>query len=253
MFWAAFALIAFVVIALAWVCLVMPVVIEVRAPDDGDLFSLKVRHPALAIDVWLPLDVVLYWVAGRAEPPPIAGHVMGVPIPPRALQPVADAIAKAISGIGEPKPPAPPEPAKEPGRADAIKKHAIAAAPGASWRQLPRFRRAIVVDLCAFDLAYGTGDPVTNGWIAGYLWQLAAVLPEPCYIRAEVNWMEPTLRVKGEARLLIFPWRTIVAVLCLLLAITRGAWKASRNKAPKETDSWPSRTETAVAAPSNPS
>ena len=255
MFWTVLALIAFVLAALAWVCLAVPLVVSVVAPDDGDLGSVKLRHPALSVDVWLPLDVVLHWIVGRVEAPPIAGHVAGIPIPPRALQPVADAIAKAISGIGKPKPEKPAEPGKKPGRFDAIKKHAIAAAPRAAWDTLPRFRRALVIEIFAFDLVYGTGDPIANGLVAGFLWQLASVLPAPCYIRAEANWLEPTLRARGEARLLIFPWRTIVAVLCLLLAIARGAWKATRKKPPsKEMDSWPITTEApAVAAPSNPS
>lgn len=254
-FWTVLALLAFVVAAVAWVCLAVPLVVSVRAPDEGDLFSVKLRHAALSVDVWLPIDVVLHWVVGRAEPPPISGHVAGIPIPPRALAPVGEAIAKAIAGIGQPKPEKPPEPEKKPERFDAIKKHAIAAAPNAAWNTLPRFRRAVVIEIFAFDLLYGAGDPITNGLIAGYLWQLAAILPAPFYIRAEANWMEPTLKAKGEARILIFPWRTIVAVLCLLLAVTRGAWKATRNKPPsKEIDSWPIRTETpAVAAPSNPS
>jgi len=256
-FWLTVTLIAFVLGAVAWVCLAIPLVVTIQAPDDGDVFSLKLRHPALAIDVWLPIDVVIHWIVGRAEPPPVSGHIAGVPVPRRALAPVADAIAKAIGRIGEPKtePETLPAVPVKPGRFDVIKKHAIAAAPKAAWNTLPRFRRAIVIDVFAFDVVYGTGDPIANGLVAGFLWQLASILPAPCYIRAEANWMEPTLRAQGEARFRIFPWRTIVAVLCLLLAIARGAWKATRKKPPsKETDSWPIRTETpAVAAPSNPS
>lgn len=256
--WVVLAIVAFVLASVTWVFLAAPLVVTVRAPDGPSLASVELRHPALSVDVWLPIDVVLHWLVGRAEPPPIAGHVMGIPLRPRALAPVADAAANAIVGFIRKKPPTPVPTAKKPGRFDAIKKRAIGAAPKAAWNTLPRFRRALVVEVCAFDVVYGTGDPIANGLIAGFLWQLAAVLPEPCYIRAQANWMEPTLRASGEARFLIFPWRTIVAVLCLLLAIARGAWKASRSTKPpsKEIDSWPIRTETpavAVAAPSSPS
>lgn len=254
------AVVALVLLAVFVVCLVQPVSIGVRAPDQGDLATVRVRHPAVSLDVWLPLDTVIYWIAGIAEPPPISGHVAGIPIPQRALSPVAKAIAKQIAGILKPKPvgPEPPPEPKAPGRFDGVKKHVIAVAPKAAWETLPRFRKAVVIDVAVFDLAYGTGNPVTTALIAGYLWQLAAVLPEPCFIRAEANWMEPTLRAEGEARVLIFPWRTIVAVLCLLLAIARSAWKASRKQPPsKEIDPWPIRTETTAAAaaagpPSNP-
>jgi hypothetical protein len=255
--WALVAPVVLAVLAVLAVCLLQPVSIGVRAPDDGDLLTLRVRHPAVSLDLWVPVDTVIHWLAGIPEPPPISGHIAGVPLPQRALAPVADAIAKQIAGLLRPKTeePAPVEP-ETAGRFDALKKHVIAAAPKAAWETVPRFRKAVVIELATFDLLYGTGNPVTTALIAGYLWQLAAVLPEPCYVRAEANWMEPALRAEGEARVLIFPWRTIVAVLCLLLAISHGAWKSSRRQPPsKETDSWPIRTETTAAAaapPSNP-
>lgn len=261
MLWTALALALAVLLVVAIVCLVVPLEIGVRAPESGDLVRVKLRHAALSVDVWLPLDVVIHWIAGIAKPPPVSGHVFGVPLSDRTLAPVADGVASAISGFRSPKPEPPPEP-KAPGRLDVWKKRAIAAAPGAAWDNIPRFRKAVAIDVLALDLDYGTGDPVTTGMIAGYLWQLAAVLPEPCYIRAEANWLEPMLRVEGEARVRIFPWRTIHAVLCLALAIVRAAWTASRaqpptRQEPKETQSWPRiRTETPeaeAAPPSSPS
>lgn len=264
MLWIAIAAAGVIALAIAVVCLAVPLVISVRAPDSGDLFSVKVRHAALSVDLWLPLDVVLHWIAGIAEPPPIAGHIAGVPLPPRALAPVANQIAKTIAGRKEPAPAEDATP-KPPGRFDVWKKRAIAATPEAAWDQLPRIKRAVVIEQLSFDLEYGTGDPVTTGMIAGFLWQLAAVLPEPCYIRAEAHWLEPRIRVEGEARVLIFPWRTIVAGLCLGLAVARSAWRASRATgapqppaAPKETSSWPrirtgTETPAEAAPPSSPS
>lgn len=251
------AIVAFVLLAVAAICLAAPLVVTVRAPDDGDLLAVRLRHPAVSADVWLPLDVVLHWLAGIAEPPPISGHVAGIPLPQRALSPVANAIAKQVSGLRKPQDaPVPPEPApaRERGRFAALGTRLTAVAPKAAWESVPRFRKAIVIEVAAFDLLYGTGDPVTTGTIAGYLWQLAAVLPEPCYIRAEASWLEPALRVEGEARVLVFPWRTLVAVLCFLFAIARAAWKANRTQPPsKEIESWPSRTEATAAAAAPPS
>lgn len=261
----AVSVVALVLLAAAAVCFFAPLVVYVRAPDDGDIVSVELRHPAFHVDTWLPLDVVIHWLARIPEPPPVAGHVVGIPLKERALEPVIRKIAGVLSRRTEPEeepeeapsvPALPPE-EKKPGRFDAAKKHLIAAAPEAAWNSLPRFRRAIVTEVFAFDLDYGTGDPVTTGLLSGYLWQLAAILPEPAAVRAQAHWMEPTLRVEGEARLLIFPARTLWAALCLGFAIARGAWKASRRRPDtKEKDRWPTRTETpaaAVAPPSSPS
>ena len=255
----ALLVVALVLAAVAVVCLVMPVVVSVRAPDDGDLFSVELRHPAFHVDTWLPLDVVIHWLAKIAEPPPVSGHVLGIPLKERALEPVATWVADRLSG--KKKDEEPPEPAEEetrPGRFAAAKRHVLAAAPKAAWESLPRFRRAMAIEVFAFDLDYGTGDPVSTGMISGYLWQLAAVLPEPAAVRAQAYWMEPTLRVEGEARVLIFPARTLWAALCLGFAVARGAWKASRrppDENQKETDRWPNRMETqapaAMAPPSS--
>ena len=98
MLWAIAGLVLLAVLAVFVVCLVQPVSIGVRAPDDGDLLSVRVRHPAVSLDLWVPLDTVIHWIAGIAEPPPIAGHVAGIPLPQRALAPVAELIAKQIAG-----------------------------------------------------------------------------------------------------------------------------------------------------------
>ena len=264
------AVIAALSIALLAVCLAAPLVITARAPDDGDLVTVRVRHPAVSLDVWLPGDVVLHWLAGIPEPPPVAGEIAGIPVPRRALAPLARAAAGRAADLltGRRPPPdeerAPASAEKAPGSDRprgwfaAVKRRLGAAAPGAAWRERARLVHVFRIERCEVDLDYGTGDPVTTGTISGYLWQLASVLPEPCVIRARAFWVEPKLRVEGEARILIFPWRACVAVLCLGFAVAKAAWKAG--PAPpddKETDSWPIRTGTeapaAVAPPSSPS
>lgn len=266
----ALAVIALLLAAVAVVCLVTPVVIGVRAPDDGDVFSIELRHPAFHVETWVSLDQVIRWLARMPEPPPVSGHVLGVPLRERALDSIARKVgamlarkkgaAKEEGAKADAEVPKLAKPETVPGRFDAAKMHLMAAAPRAAWESLPRFRRAMAIEVFAFDLDYGTGDPATTGTIAGYLWQLAAVLPESSTVRAQAFWLEPTLRVEGEARLLIFPARALWAALCLAFATARGAWKASRRRPDeneKEKDRWPNRMETqapaAMAPPSSPS
>lgn len=216
MTWALLALAVF-----AAMLVLAPVRILFDAPESGDLFLLRIRHPALLLDLWLPPAVVIAWTGKRLELPGFEVELFGVPFDHVG---VTHLIARVRGGRSrkkkEPgkkeKPPEPEKPA-EPLEARARRWLAI-------WeRQKSRVARAGTISTMELDLAYGASDPATTAIVTGILWQLAVALPEPFELRAEPFWTGSHLDLAGKVRLQIFPWRLGWAVLCLALDLRRKA------------------------------
>lgn len=261
------ALLLIIPLAVFLWCVFAPVEIDVRAPDRGDLGTLKISHPAVELEIWLPPSVPLAWAFGELVLPSMSGHVIGIPVDRALIHRWLDRGLRlkaflAKRSAARPKRPKPATPAA-PKRIVPVAKEqdALAAMLPArfqlpahvarvAWgKAKPRVVAAGKVELFEADLVFGTGEPAVTGLVCGVLWQVAALLPAPFRLTVEAHWAAFTLRIEGEARVLIFPWRAARAVLSLGLA----AWKEWRLLAApraRSLEPWQiSRTET--AAPSN--
>ena len=214
-----------------------PVRVTLRAPDHGDPLVLKVRHAAVSFDAWIASDL------GYG----VVGHACGIPFDTRAVERAVrwglarrkrrrDARAAELAAVPEAPPP----------REKALAK------PRVPWGrlaldELPRIKRIARVDVLSIDLEYGTGDPVSTGFVGAALWQLCAVLPEHARIHAEASFTEERFHLEGEARLEIFPWRALVAGLSL--AFGGLTWRIRTAKASSYPDGPESSSRMAAATP----
>lgn len=234
-------------LSLAVHLLMAPIAVSLRAPDAGDLFLLRVRHPAFALDLWLTPERALEMAAagaleyvtasppgrvtlGKMPLPGILGHVAGVPFDSTTAAWLRDR-GLAIHAWNA------RHPRKEPGKKG---KPADQRRTTSDWLRIlsevrPRLLEALRVERLEIDLEYGTGDPSTTGFVAAGIWQACALLPPPCRIHAQAYWAEPRFHVEGDGKVLFFPWRVGRAILSLWLAMRRKAAREEPTAAIQET------------------
>ena len=240
-----------------------PLEIDLRAPDSGDLGTLKIEHAVVELEIWLPPDVALAWALGEAALPPIVGHVFGIPVDRALVRRWMGRGSRGAARVRKARAPAgdAPRTATRVTRVDADRDPVAALLPDrlrapahvarAAWKkQKARVKRAGRVEVFEVDLRYGTGNPAITGMLAGFFWELAASLPAPFALRAEADWTRLTVGFEGEARVIVFPWRALFAAVCLAASGWREWRVISRPRYDEGVKTW-QKTET--AAPSKTS
>lgn len=224
------------------VCLSSPVKIAMQAPHGDELFLFEIRHPAVRVDLALDGATVLGWAVGERKMPRFRAEVMGIRVREvwvrwAARKGWAFALREierrrrgpGNTGKEEEKE---EEKEKEDGKARTLGIPKIALA-----REILRGVQTIGdVERLMLKIDFGTGDPATTGLVVAGLMFLEPFLPEEAEIAVQPYWSELVIRVEGEGRAQLFPYRAVRAVLSLAL------WRMRTGMA---------ATALATAAPSN--
>lgn len=236
------AVLSLLVATVAVVCLFTPVSIAMRAPAElpggGEaLFLLEVRHPALLLDLSLDAATALGWVVGERKMPRFRAEVAGIRVREEWVEWAArKAWAEVVARVAGKK--------KDPRQEEEnVQAPPASKKPGVSKIELAReilggVRTIGDVERLVLKVEFGTGDPATTGMaIAGLLF-LEPFLPEEAEIDLQPYWSELVVRIEGEGRAQLFPWRAVRAILSLAL------WRMRTGTAA-------AAMATAAAAPSN--
>lgn len=217
-------------LAIAWIR--TPVTIRLRAPADEGLFLLRIRHPVLVLDVWLPPDIALGWALGERELPGIHGEVMGIPLSRSAIDGWARSLARSgravrvRAAVVRREPPG--EPAPDRAARIGTQVASLRAWLDALIESRTRLAAAATVDRVDARIAFGTGNPESTGLLLSSVWMFEPWLPDDARLRIDPIFNGLHLSVRGEIVVRVFPWGAARAMLCVMRARRR-----SRRAAPE--------------------